>query len=265
MSDSRPQDDRILWYLRHQDLIRGPFTSATLRRLMLDDQNMHRAEVSQDKTHWRKVMEVPEVLPPVLRDGAKPATSLQPRPIRSNKLFLTGLGLLVLLVGLGVWLMPKGQKNTGSTANCNATPGPYVNWSNCRLGAIKASNADLQGLKAANADLHRSQLGGSNLKNANLAYANLDKADLAYTNLEGANLKGASLRDADLSYANLQGADLSFANLVGAKLGNARMEAALLDQALLDQSPAEPAKPQPPLNEPPEAATSAKQIRPASP
>lgn len=235
MSDSRPQDDRILWYLRHDGLIRGPFTSTTLRRLMLDDQAMHTAEVSQDKRHWQRALDVPEVMPPTLRNGG---TSLMPaklQPLGSRVFFLSALVILLLLVGLGIWLMPKGQKHSGGTANCNAAPGPYVNWSNCRLAAIKASNLDLHGLVASNADLHKSQLGGSNLKGARLEYANLERADLAYANLEGANLKGASLKGADLSYANLEQADFSFANLQGAKLGNARLEGAILDNALMDE------------------------------
>lgn len=236
MSDSRPQDDRILWYLRHQDLIRGPFTSATLRRLMLDDHGLHKAEVSQDKSHWQRVLDVPEVMPPTLRNGGTPLMPAKLQPLKSRAFFLASLVVLLILIGLGIWFAPKDQKYTGSTANCNAPPGPFVNWNNCRLAAIKASNLDLHGLVANNADLHKSQLGGSNLKGASLAYTNLEGADLAYANLEGANLKGASLKGADLSYANLQGADLSFANLQGARLGNARLQGAILNQVLMDKA-----------------------------
>lgn len=231
MPPTTQTDDRpLLWYLRHDGLIRGPFTSATLRRLMLDDHSMRSAEVSQDKLTWRRALEVPEVIPPALREGAAPLQTQGQRPARPSLLLgLAVILVLVLAAGLAAWFMPKGQKTFGETPNCSAPPGPEVNWNNCRLLGVQASNAELQGLKASNADLRQAKFGGANLSQANLAYANLGSADLAYANLKGANLKGANLKDADLSYANLSGADLSFANLSGARLGNARMEGTLLD------------------------------------
>lgn len=238
MAATRTQDDRILWYLRHDGLIRGPYTSATLRRLMLDDEAMRTAEVSLDKQDWRQVLDVPEVLPPSLRNGGKAALKPSRWPARPRiLLFMVILLILVLLLGLAAWFLPKTAQHSSENPDCTATPAPGINWNNCRLPAIKASNTDLQRLKASNADLHLAQLDGANLSGADLSYANLNRANLAYANLADANLKGANLTQADLSYANLTNADLSFANLSGAKLGNTRLESAKLDQALMDQAP----------------------------
>ena len=141
-----------------------------------------------------------------------------------------GLGVaLVVIVGLALLL---GAPEEESTPDCQAPPGPNVNWSNCRLESLEAPRAELPGALLRNARLRDANLQAAHLAGADLAYAELAKADLSYADLGGAVLKGAMLQGADLTYANLAGADLSYADLRDARIGGAELEGAVLGDAI---------------------------------
>lgn len=74
---------------------------------------------------------------------------------------------------------------------------------------------------------------GAKARNARLDKVQLDDARLGGSDLAYASLKSASLRNAELAQVNLSGADLSEADLTGADLTGADLRFAVLSQANL--------------------------------
>jgi len=220
---------KVTWYIRRGGQQAGPFSSASVRRLLLQDQIKLDDEVSPDRLSWTAVKNVAEVVPPQLRGVGLPRMTggnEQAVPWKT-------LGIVVLLLagigGFGVWW---GGSQTGRSADCTAAAQPGVDWSNCRLRGLRAGGADLKAAWLRNADLFEAGFTGADLTGAKLDYANLGRADLAYTMLANASLRGADLRNADLTNADLSGADLSFADLRGAVLAGAVLRNTQFGKAL---------------------------------
>ena len=138
-------------------------------------------------------------------------------------------GALAIVVSYLVYYKPAPPQNL---ADCNAPPGPGVNWGSCQMEGVALPNADLTGANMSNADFSGGDFHASAMKNANLAYSVLSIADLRGVDLTGASLKGVSLRKADLAHANLTNADLSYADMVGANLTDVSLKGAILDNAI---------------------------------
>ncbi len=224
-----------LWYLRRGGQQAGPFSSAAVRRLLLQEQVGLEDEVSRDRQSWRLVRNVEEVVPPQLRGSEAPIVS----EMQGRRLPWQAITVFVLVVsgilGLGFWW---GGSDRDSGRDCAAAPQSGVDLRNCRLRGLKATGADLKAAWLQNADLFDAALTGADLSGTKLDYANLGRADLAYSTLRGASLRGADLRYADLTNADLDGADLRFADLTGAVLPGATLKQALLGGALwLDGRP----------------------------
>ncbi len=155
-------------------------------------------------------------------------------------------GLVTTVVGAIIaafWFMPQAP---ALRLQCEAPPGPQVNWSNCKFEGIILDRAELSGARMGNANLGGARLQGANLTGSNLSYANFSRADFSGANLTQATLTGIVLRNANLdqanfssanlSYAILQGANLSNADLSNADLSNADLSGAKIDGARLDNS-----------------------------
>lgn len=244
-ASQRPMDDALPpWYVRQRGLVRGPFDSAHIRRLLNDDELSPMAEVSQDGEQWLPVMAVPEVLPPRFRQQTSSApgpalpvgdVSERERQWRSDRrrgLRVSGGLALGVLIAIAVthWL---GQgREIPADSQCDVNPGPGVQWRNCRLDGLQAVAADLRGLSGLNLSMRGARLERARLARADLRYADLDASGLGYADLSGADLLGANLRGADLIYADLRGANLAFSNLKDARIGGAVLRDARLSGAI---------------------------------
>ena len=231
MDDALPR-----WYVRQGELVRGPFTSARIRRQLNDGELDTADQVSRDGLHWQAAAAVPEVLPMQFRDTAaaddRPERERQQR--RDRWRALRAATFLVVLVAIAVaatlWL--GRDRELPADARCNADAAPGLVWRNCRLDDLEAVAADLRELSALNVSLRGARLGRARLNRADLRYADLSGADLAYADLSEADLLGAALRRADLTYTDLGGANLAFSDLREARIGGAVLTGTRLGGAL---------------------------------
>ncbi len=171
---------------------------------------------------------------------------------RKHHYFLRGVLSTLILVSLVMGALYYQPWPSQESADCNALPSPWVNWSNCLMEGVKLVTADLRGAKLRNANMGGADLRGAQLSGADIAYtnlvganlsgailhqvtmlgANMRNADLAGADLTGANLAYAILQKADLSSINLTDADLRNADLQGASLSMATLSGAILDHAI---------------------------------
>lgn len=159
--------------------------------------------------------------------------------VKKQHYFLRGMVATLVVVGLVGSALYYRPWTEGESADCNAIPQPWVNWSNCLMDGARLISVDLRGARLRNtnfagADLRGSQLAGADLAYANLVGANLtgtrlEQAALVGSNLRNASLAGAHLAGANMAYAILQGTDLSGADLSQTDLTNADLRGAKLD------------------------------------
>ncbi len=229
--------NQIKWYIRRAGRQAGPYTSAAVRRMLLQGQVHLDDEVSRDRQAWRPVQAVAEVVPPQIRAGGDGASALGLKQRHPVPLLAIGLALALVgaAMGFGVWW---GGAIPGAGSDCQAIAAPGVDWRNCRLAGLRTAGVDLRGARLQNADLSGAGLAGSDLSQANLDYISLRQADLAYAILRTASLRGADLRQADLTNADLVDVDLSFADMTQAIISGADLTGAVLDNAIWIQGQA---------------------------
>ena len=232
--DNRAESDAVdRWFVRHEGVRRGPYTSTQVRRLLLSEALSLSDEVSRDGHRWQPLTRVPEVVPHQFRRDAQACEQelLQEAGAGRRQALAAVLVLVGLVVGILVLVLQLDAPG-GAGADCSAPPAPGVNWQDCRFTALVAPRADLRSVWLGNAKLPGASLQGAVLAEGDLRYADLKAADLSYADLRDARLMGADLRAADLTYSDLRGADLSFADLRDARMGGARLDGALLRGAL---------------------------------
>lgn len=221
------------WYVRHEQVARGPYTSAQVRRMLLAETLSTTDMVSSDGERWQHMQTVPEVVPPELRnDAVDYEAELAEEAGRMRRQALAGMLVILLLLAAGFAVTLMLDMQPESAVDCAAAPAPGVDWRDCRFAALAASGADMSGIRLSNAVLPGAKLQASRLAEGDLGYADLRGADLSYADLSRARLVGTDLRGADLTYADLRGADLSFADLRDARLGGARLDGARFQGAL---------------------------------
>ncbi len=227
---SKSQSEQLTWFLRRDGRQAGPFTSAKVRRLLLDGQVKLDDEVSRDRKHWTFVHSVAEVVPPQMRAGGE---SIDPVKAADRSIpwpaIVISLCLLASLLLLAVYL---GGGIPDAEPDCEADPRPGVDWRNCRMPGRQLSGLDLRTSLLQNTDLSGGKLAGADLSQAILDYAGLRQADMAYVIMVQASARGADLRQADLSRADFTGADLSFADLTQANLNQVKLDDAELSNTI---------------------------------
>jgi hypothetical protein len=232
MSASRGKGSGLEWFIRRGSAVRGPFSSTRVRHFVLEGKLGLDDEVSADRTDWRRLGSVAEVVPLQMRahdpalDAVDDDSAGRGRALRS----MLVVGLLV--VGLTVTVYLIGDRNDAPVIDCAAEPQPGGVFDGCRLNGVVWRSAALGGASLANTVLADALLSEADLSNADMRYVDLSGADLSYARVDGANLKGANLRLADLTNADLRGADLSFADLSRSRIGGARLDGALLQGAI---------------------------------
>ena len=169
-------DDRIVYYLQHNDL-----NCLNLRRADLSGAGLYGAELYGAD----------------LRESNLSKTNLYGADLSEADLSEADLSNAKLM---------RAVLSNADLSNANLS-GAYLSEAvlfEADLSEADLSGADLSDAYLRGADLSEADLGGVDLSESNLSEANLSGADLSETNLRGADLSGA-----DLSEANLSGADLS--------------------------------------------------------
>ena len=145
---------------------------------------------------------------------------------------LAGLIAVSIVIAAGIAMYLLKPKPPVLAIDCNAPPGPGVNWDNCHKEGAALINVNLIGAKMTNMDLVNADLRGSQLVKTDLSYSNLSVSSLRGADLREAVLVGVNLRQSDLSNTNLKGADLSYADMADANIQGAQMEDSKLDNAI---------------------------------
>ena len=244
------------WYVRRGTQVKGPFPARVIAVYRARGKLRDGDEVSPDLQSWRPLGELGRAPRAVTGPAAAAAGSASASTVRTNEMpapapplaprsvyverllrqrdnrWLQGGAVAVLLAGILAAGLSLDSGDGVEAADCNAAPGPAINWSSCSKDAARLAGLDLQHARLRATRLRDADLKGANLAGVDLAYAELGEATLAYANLRGASLKGATLAAADLSYVDLAGADLSYADLGRARMGGANLDQALLDNAI---------------------------------
>lgn len=262
------------WYLQLKGERRGPFPAWQLSRYLLLQRLDRQSLVSRDGEKWLRLGELPELQPqhrlaiaalpdeerqrleateqwvqghpalfksarlPGHEENAEEAATirLQPTPHKAPNRLLAYSVVVVLLLAVAAipFLIPAQQQAVGP--QCDSSPAPGVNWSNCLLSASHLPDSDLRAAILRNVNLSSSNLTRARLTDADLSYANLALSDLGGAQLQHAQFKGANLRNVNLRNANLEGADLTFADLSGAMLDGANLTNARLGHAIFEEN-----------------------------
>lgn len=194
-----------------------------------DRRNHNDEENSEDMIHQRSGVE---------RRSDEEADAIRHRKIKTaitesaiqkkQNYFLRSVLAILFVSGIigFVWLFQSLDDQNKDTIDCDASPGPMVNFSNCLMEGSGLVNTDLRGARMRNTNLAGSNFSGSQLDGSDLAYANMVNIKLIGANLEQAVLVGANLRNASLDGVNFMNANMAYAilqraTLTGANLGNA--------------------------------------------
>ncbi len=264
------------WYIRRGKEVRGPFPAGLISRYLLVGRVHGNDEVSHDRSEWRILSQVPELVPEIMRlaqehpDDEQIRQQLEaarrwaderrdPHPAGSEER-RHGESMEVLGhrdsisqrrgLGAGQRVKPSAYLLVLTIAVVVvAIPflipsGPAASDPDCNAPpapAVNWANCPLRGVDLANRDLSHAILRNADLTGAVLRASNLAEADLAYADLTVANLRGANLNQAHMKGANLRNADLTSARLSGADLSYADLTAAQLEgvdlsAALLDHA-----------------------------
>lgn len=228
---TRAKGGGLSWFVRRGGSVRGPFSSTRVRHLVLEGRLQFDDEVSTDRSSWRHLGSVDEVVPLQLRaDGASLAEVGEGERRRERRGALRSILVASLIVAVLIAaVMLAGRRQVDEGRDCGAPPMPGVILEGCQLAGAQMATASLAGARLANAWLGGATFAEADLSGADLRYADLSRADLSYARLSTANLKGANLRFADLTNADLRDAGLDFADLSHARLGGARLDGASLN------------------------------------
>jgi len=154
--------------------------------------------------------------------------------------FILGAALLGSILLAAVVVSPARR----SPVDCDARPGPGVNWEFCNKAAADLRGASLRGAVLRNARLAGADLTGADLREADLAYADLRGAVLRDADLSRARLVGIAARAASFEGARLIDADFEFADLFAAAFESAVLAGTRFDQAgMPDGITCNPARP----------------------
>lgn len=151
-----------------------------------------------------------ETAHPGLRDAARLARHREARKVYVDELLhppdtrgTSYPAIAAVLVAILVGRFMFAPLPTTAERDCDANPGPGIDWNGCTFESLVAPGINLA---------------GANLRSVSLRGADFNRATLVGANLQQADLSFSSLREADLSYADLTGAQLTGADLAGARL-----------------------------------------------
>ena len=269
MSEKEPSK-QPLWYVKSTAKVEGPFPSGGIRRSLLLGRFTPEHQISEDQVTWQAISEVPEVMPPELRQAAPGgATELlrarlredqrsgrerrvnsagrtpgddrrraEPALVEKHREAKTALRQIsqeraVPFAGIGV---------VGLLLLLTIGYGLYLGGPQTLPDPIcsspPAAGVDWHNCRSDNLIADTADLEGANLSNAWFRYsklsgARLNSADIRYTDLSNADLSHAELRAADMKGSALRNTDLSYADLTGVDLRYADLTGANLGGSVL--------------------------------
>jgi len=261
----------ILWYVRSDAVISGPFTASIIRNnLLLGRLNPKKDEISVDQSRWNLIDSEPQLhidydiekavkskrnlderngfdrRNPVSKEQTTPQSrtgdrrrmetehDIQRRQFRTllmHKFRHKKEHVFWPLIGIFSFLAILFV-----LAFSYAEPFPTTQ-ANCELApseGVNWTNCLKPQLELEGAVLNNAQLRNSQLVGSNLMNATLSGADLAYSDLRFTNLSYSQLVNVTLLGANLKNADLSYADLSNSDLSYADLSNANLGGSKLD-------------------------------
>lgn len=157
----------------------------------------------------------------------------QEKTVTANPVQYNGKGSACLCSGaaIAIGLLAVLALPSPAHAGCRDTPGPGVDWSDCRKRGVVLSGNDMSGANFSDIDLI-----GSDLRDTRLVDINLEKATLNRTDFSNSDMAGANLSKAEAGRARFNGAKLSGANFAKAELNRASFRGADLTGSDLSKS-----------------------------
>ncbi|MDF1588410.1 MAG: pentapeptide repeat-containing protein [Gammaproteobacteria bacterium] len=248
-------NNKTLWYIRKNGVIKGPFTSAfitnnlALGRLRMTD------EISQNQSQWHVILNLPELHPShndehqlkakkqlderdgfdrreTITDSVEHAIERQPQDrhqvesdqeIEHRRLHTLLMQKLRHQKQHTFWPMVATFSILGAAIVLaliypSQLPVPLPNCTTPAAPEVNWNNCLKPKIDLQHKDLTAIQLRNSQLIGSNLMNSKLNGADLAYADLRFTNLSYSQLQNALLLGANLKQSDLSNADLTDADL-----------------------------------------------
>lgn len=254
---AEPKENR-LWYVRREGSIRGPFPRGKITREILLGRIRDSDELSHDREQWKPLMELPQLLPEVMRrhDGEGAEQRLTLTRLREDERQHSRRGAGRAARGperrhgdrrnvesfdavehraVGERRVAEGTREERNllvpAATIMVVVFVLVTYFLWYRPATPGPARDCEAPPAPGINWNRCPLSGRNLSRADLHGANLGSAVLRRADLQGVNLTGADLSHANLETADLRGAALAEANLKGAVLRGANLGAGDLRNA----------------------------------
>ncbi len=260
MADTQQDNEegkQRLWFTRRKGRAQGPFPSGSIRRFVLLGRLSMEDEVKCDDQDWRRIEEVPEVLPPEIRDALKKGNVDELLPARMREDERNGKDRRASSGD-----HPERRRRGGERRR--EEPDVVVRHRRVKtnlielgrqrrfplsgvlvmgLGVLLAVGSGLYlGAPPAIPDpeCYRSPAPRVNWRNCILDGMQAESADMqdALLNnaiLRGTRFSGARFNRADLKYANLTGADLSYADFRQASMKGVGLRNADLSYADLSR------------------------------
>ncbi|PLY12053.1 MAG: hypothetical protein C0631_18260 [Sedimenticola sp.] len=252
-NENRQSGKQILWYIRRNSSVKGPFPSGTLRRFLILGRVLLNDYVSRDRENWVLVSDTPEVIPPELRKAMEEGTEEQLLAARLREDERTGRERRTAESDRLHAKRRQGERRqdedellqqhrsakTVLREQAESRKRPLLAIAvlivvvMLTLGygfylekPVAVDEPDCRAVASAGVNWRNCRLDGLVAESANLQGALMNNAVLA-----GARLSGAQLIAADLQYADLAGADLSYADLSRALLKGAGLRKADITNA----------------------------------
>lgn len=239
----KEQGKQFLWYVRRRNRVQGPFPSGSIRRFLLLGRVLLDDEVSLDKSDWRRLSEVPEVIPPEVRNAMEKGTVASVLPARLREDERSGRDRREETDRSDQQERREGDRRQSEPMLAHSHRAAKTELRELsKRRRFPLSAVAVMGLLLALAigygiylgappalpdpDCGASPRPGVNWRNCRLdglvvESGNFQGGQLNNTILRGARLSGSLFNHADLNYADLSGADLSYGEFRAARMKGA--------------------------------------------
>jgi hypothetical protein len=247
-----------LWYIRREGKVRGPFPCGAVRRSVLLGRVRLDDEASMDRTNWKRVSSVPDVVPPEVRKALESGDLETLDLLRMREDERSGRERRTAKDDVEFKERRHGERRRQEdklvTRHREAKAElldleerrkkPYVGMLVVSLLVIAAVGGGLyigspQAIQEP--DCFAAPAPGVNWRNCRLDETVAENSDLAGAQINNAvlrqaRLSGSSFKGADLKYSDFTGADLSYGEFINAAMKGVNLQNADLTNADLTGS-----------------------------
>ncbi|MCW8920939.1 MAG: pentapeptide repeat-containing protein [Sedimenticola sp.] len=243
--DEKEKSKQKLWFIRHENQVKGPYPSGSVRRFVLLGRVLMQDQVSPDRKSWQQVSDVPDVVPPEVRKALIEGDSEKLIASRMREDERNGRERRVSADDAEFKKRRKGERRqaeleimqhhreakTDLLERQQKRPFPIVG-----AGVVTVLVLLVVGLgiylgapeSISDPDCAAKPSPGVNWRNCKLDGMQLDAAELDGVLLNNgsvrrANMTGSKLNNGDLQYVDLSDTDLSYAELKRASLKGATL------------------------------------------